>query len=440
MSLRWKIALALAGVALVATTAVGIVSYRTTAGRLIDEVDRSIEQAVPQVSIAGRSGRVPAPGLLDVYWVRVLSDDAHIVATSFEKRVPVGDVDGVFDEPRAYQRSTESVDGEQFRVHTIGVRGGAVQVARSLDEVDRVLDDLRRRTVLMVVVVSMAAAALGWVIASGVAAPLRRLTKAAEDVGASGELDVQVEAHGSDEVGRLTVAFADMLDALSRSRVAQQRLVDDAGHELRTPLTSLRTNLSVLRRHDGLSDDTRANILVDLDDEVTELTALVNELVAVAGGDRAGEAPRPVDLEPVVRDVAARVGRRRDREIVVRVTSSATVSVDPSGLDRAITNLVDNACKFDVSSGPIEVVVDGGEVRVLDRGPGIADDDAEHIFDRFYRSDSARTLPGSGLGLAIVAEMADRNDGSVFAEAREGGGAEVGFRLPPIDTDGRPTD
>jgi two-component system sensor histidine kinase MprB len=116
------------------------------------------------------------------------------------------------------------------------------------------------------------------------------------------------------------------------------------------------------------------------------------------------------------------------------------VRVDPSGLDRAITNLVDNACKFDVSSGPIEVVIDGGEVRVLDRGRGIDADDAEHIFDRFYRSDSARTLPGSGLGLAIVAEMADRNDGSVFAEAREGGGAEVGFRLPPIDPDARATD
>jgi two-component system sensor histidine kinase MprB len=433
VSLRWKIALALAGVALVATTAVGVVSYRSTASRLIDEVDHSIEQAIPQVSITGRAGRVPAPGLLDVYRVRVLSEDGEVVATSFEHDVPAGDVEEVYDHPRAYARSTESVDGERFRVHSIGVRGGAVQVARSLDEVDRVLDDLRRRTAVLVVIVSIGAAIAGWVIAAGVAGPLRRLTKAAEEVGASGALDVEVEAHGTDEVGRLTVAFAEMLDALSRSRVAQQRLVDDAGHELRTPLTSLRTNLAVLRRHGELSDETRANIVSDLDAEVTELTALVNELVAVAGGEQEAEPPRPVDLEPLVRDAAARVGRRRDREVLVTSTTAATVEAEPAALERAVTNLVDNACKFDESVAPIEVEVAGGEVRVLDRGPGIAAGEAEHVFDRFYRSESARTLPGSGLGLAMVAEMAARGGGEVFADARDGGGAVVGFRLPTVD-------
>ncbi|MDX2380420.1 MAG: HAMP domain-containing sensor histidine kinase [Acidimicrobiia bacterium] len=433
MSLRWKIALALAGVALLATTAVGIVSYRSTASRLIAEVDHQIEQAIPRVSRTGRSGRVPDAGILDVYWVRVLSGDGEIVATSFEREVPAGDLDELYDEPLAYARSTQSVDGEQFRVHSIGVPGGAVQVARSLDEVDRVLDDLRRRTALLVIVVSLGAALVGWVIASGVAGPLRRLTSAAEEVGASGEFDVEVEAHGSDEVGRLTVAFSEMLDALSRSRTAQQRLVDDAGHELRTPLTSLRTNLAVLRRHGELSEDTRGSILSDLDDEVTELTSLVNELVAVAGGERLAEAPRSVDLGPLVNEVAGRVSRRRDREVVVEVTSPATVEAEPAAVDRAVTNLIDNACKFDQTGGPIEVRLDGGAISVLDRGPGIPAEDAAHVFDRFYRADTARTLPGSGLGLAIDAEMAARNDGEVFVEHRAGGGAIVGFRLPPSE-------
>jgi len=432
VSLRWKIALALAGVALVATTAVGIVSYRSTASRLIAEVDHSIEQAIPRVVNTGRIGRLPDAGILDVYWVRVLSDDGEVVSTTFEREVPVGDVADVYDEPRGYAQSTESVDGEQFRVHSIGLRGGAIQIARSLDEVDRVLDDLRRRTAVLVVVVSLGAAAAGWVIASGVAGPLRRLTKAAEDVGATGQLDVDVEAHGKDEVGRLTVAFGEMLDALSRSRTAQQRLVDDAGHELRTPLTSLRTNVSVLQRHGELTENTRASILADLDEEVTELAVLVDELVAVAGGEQTREDRQPVELEPLVRDVAARVGRRRDRDVRVEVAAADAVLAGPSALDRAVTNLVDNACKFDGSGGPIEVIVDGGEVRVLDRGPGIEQDETERVFDRFYRADSARTLPGSGLGLAIVAEMATRCEGEVFFESREGGGAEVGFRLPPI--------
>jgi two-component system sensor histidine kinase MprB len=433
VSLRWKIALACAGVALVATASVGIVSYRSTAERLLTEVDRSIALAIPQVVIGGRAGGVPTRGPLGVYTVRVLSDEGTVLSSSFDHDVPVDDdLADVYDDPRAYERSTESVDGDRLRVHTIGVRGGAVQVARSLEETDRVLDDLRRRTALIVVIVSVAAAGIGWVIASGVAAPLRRLTRAAEDVGATGELDVEVEAHGNDEVGRLAAAFREMLDALSRSRIAQQRLVDDAGHELRTPLTSLRTNLSVLRRHEGLSEETRAAILNDLDEEITELSSLVDELVAVAGGELPVEPPRPVALEPVVREAAARVGRRRSREVVVSASSPATVLAEPASLDRAITNLVDNACKFDRSGGRIEVRVDAGSVVVADRGPGIDPEDLDHVFDRFYRADAARTMPGSGLGLSIVAEMADRNGGSVIAAARDGGGAEVGFRLPPL--------
>ena len=111
---------------------------------------------------------------------------------------------------------------------------------------------------------------------------------------------------------------------------------------------------------------------------------------------------------------------------------SATVRAAPAAVERAVTTLVDNACKFDESGGPIEVVVQGGAVRVLDRGPGVGDD-AEKVFDRFYRAEAARSLPGSGLGLAIVAGMAERAGGSVFALDRQGGGAEVGFVLPAID-------
>jgi len=442
MSLRWKIALACAGVALVATASVGIVSYRSTAQRLLTEVDRSIALAIPQVLNAARAGGVPTQGALSVYSVRTLSDNGKVLQSTFDHDVPVDDaLVAVYDDPRAYVRSSESVDGEHLRIHTIGVRGGAVQVARSLDETDSVLDDLRRRTTVIVVIVSIAAAAIGWVIASGVAAPLRRLTRAAEDVGATGELDVEVQAHGDDEVGRLAGAFREMLDALSRSRVAQQRLVDDAGHELRTPLTSLRTNLSVLRRHDDLSAETRAAILSDLDEEVTELSTLVDELVAVAGGEQPTEPASAVALEPLAREVATRVGRRRSRDVVVSATAPATVVAEPSSLDRAVTNLVDNACKFDATGGPIEVRVEGGSVRVLDRGPGIDVEDLDHVFDRFYRADSARTMPGSGLGLSMVADMAERNGGSVFAAARDGGGAEVGFRLPisgdsALDSDG----
>ncbi|MEM9517532.1 MAG: HAMP domain-containing sensor histidine kinase [Actinomycetota bacterium] len=432
MGLRWKIALALAAISLVATTAVGVIGYRSTSTRLVEEIDRSMQAATTQLIGQTLGGRVEVPNraLLDVYSVRVLDRSGDVVGSSFDKEFPVDDkAKGLIGAPRTIERGTVDVEGANYRVHTIGLGGGAVQVARSLDEVDAVLDDLRRRTALLVVLVAVAAAAVGSLIAGTVAAPLRRLTRAAETVEQSGRLDVDVPGTGTDEVGRLGAAFRSMLGALGQSRAEQQRLVQDAGHELRTPLTSLRTNLSVLRRHDDLPPEMRQQVLDDLDDEVGELTDLVNELVTVASGDLSDQPAEAVELGELVADVATRVGRRRDRVVEVDIRSTATVHVARAALDRAVTNLVDNACKFDTSGGTIDVVVDGLELTVLDRGPGVPDAERARIFDRFHRSDAARTMPGSGLGLAIVREFVVSQGGTVFARQRVGGGAEIGFRL-----------
>lgn len=433
MGLRWKIALSLATVALIATAAVGIIGYRTTSARLLDEVDRSIREASQQMVGRVDDGRigVPTRGLLEVYSVRVLAVDGSIVASSFAHDVPVNaDALAVVDYPGAVDRSTVGVDGEDLRVHTIGLRNGGVQVARSLDEVDSVLDDLRRRTLLLVAIVSVAAALVGWLIAGTVAAPVSRLTRAAEEVGSSGRLDVDVPGTGTDEVGRLGAAFRNMLGALAVSRAEQQRLVQDAGHELRTPLTSLKTNLSVLRRHPEMSSDMRDGVLGDLDSEATELTDLVNELVAVASGELDEQPTERIELASLAHEVAERVARRRSRDVVVDVRSRTTVDAPRAALDRAITNLVDNACKFDHSGGPIDVVVDGGSLTVLDRGPGIPPGEEQRIFDRFHRTETARSMPGSGLGLSIVRDVITRASGTVSAGARPGGGAAIGFALP----------
>jgi two-component system sensor histidine kinase MprB len=433
MGLRWKIALSLAAVALVATAAVGIVSYRSTSDRLLAELDRAIGEASGQMLGRADRGRitVPSRGLLEVYWVRVLAADGSVVASSFPTEVGIdAAAASVVGNPQGIVRHTVNAADDSVRLHTIGVPNGAIQVARSLDEVDSVLADLRQRTLLLVVVVSVAAALLGWLIAGTVAAPLRRLTQAAEDVGSSGRLDVDVPGVGTDEVGRLGSAFRDMLGALAVSRADQQRLVQDAGHELRTPLTSLKTNLSVLRRHPEMSAEMRSGVLDDLQSEVVELTDLVNELVAAASGELADQPDERIDLAVMSADVADRVGRRRSRDVVVAVTSPAFVDAPRSALERAITNLVDNACKFDVSGGPIEVEVDGGRLTVLDRGPGIPPGEEERIFDRFHRADAARSMPGSGLGLSIVRDIVTRSGGTVQASPRPGGGAAIGFTLP----------
>ncbi|MGB0115152.1 MAG: HAMP domain-containing sensor histidine kinase [Ilumatobacteraceae bacterium] len=435
MGLRWKIALSLAAVALTATMAVGLISYRTTSARLVDEVDRSITEASSQMlgrTVAERV-QIPSRSLLEVYSVRVLAADGTVVATSFPNDVDVKVDDAaaaVVGHSGSSTRATLHVDGDDVRVHTFGLPNGAVQISRSLSEVDSVLDDLRKRTMVLVVAVSAAAAALGWLIAGTVAAPVSRLTKAAEEVGSSGSFDVDVPGSGTDEVGRLGAAFRNMLGALALSRAEQQRLVQDAGHELRTPLTSLKTNLSVLRRHPEMNREIRDGVLDDLDSEITELTELVNELVAVASGELDEQPDEQIDLAVLATDVAERVGRRRSRTIAVDVRSAGVVSAPPAMLERAITNLVDNACKFDQSGADIEVVVDAGTLTVLDRGPGVPAGESERIFDRFHRSEAARSMPGSGLGLSIVRDVVTRAGGATSAGPRDGGGSAIGFTLP----------
>ena len=433
MGLRWKIALSLATISLIATSVVGIIGYRSTSARLLDEIDRSMSEASGQLvgRIGTRPSRVPERGVLEVYSVRVVDRDGQSIASTLDVEFPVDEgAAEVIGQPRIVDMSTVTVEGDHVRVHTIGLSDGAVQIVRPLNEVDRVLDDVRQRTILLVIVVSIAAAMLGWMIAGTVAGPVRRLTKAAEDVGESGRLDVDVPGTGSDEVGRLGTAFRAMLGALSQSRAEQQRLVQDAGHELRTPLTSLRTNLSVMRRHPEMGSEMQERILDDLDSEILELTDLVNELVAVASGDLGDQPAEWIDLGALANDVAERVGRRRSRTIEVDVGSAGAVEAPRAALDRAITNLIDNACKFDQSEGRIEVVVVGGTLTVLDRGPGIDAQDLPLVFDRFHRAESARTMPGSGLGLSIVKAVVEGSGGTVVASQRAGGGSEIGFRLP----------
>jgi two-component system sensor histidine kinase MprB len=328
---------------------------------------------------------------------------------------------------------TVDLGRDDYRVRSIGFDDGIVQVGRSLHETDDVLQSLRTRTLALVIAVTAAAAALGALTAGRVTSPLRRLTSTAEQVESTGRLDVEFPDAGSgrDEVGRLAEAFRRMLTALATSRADQTRLVQDAGHELRTPLTSIRTNLDMLARYPDIDVDQRTEILAAVRAEAEELTTLVNEVVQVASGENDDEEPTDVSVGDVVRDVAARVTRRTGRVVTVEADASRVLIRRPA-LHRAVTNLIDNAVKFDASDGPIDVSVAAGRIAVADRGPGVDAADQSLIFERFHRADAARTLPGSGLGLAIVAEVARAHGGSVFVEHRDGGGAVIGMELPPI--------
>lgn len=440
MSLRWKIALAMAAIAVVSTIAIGAVSYRSTRDQLLSEVDRSLFD-VERVFREGQFGRDPLPerGPLSGLDARVIDSSGEVLESTFQVDFPVDDAAAATLGRRAATTiGTVDTDDGAYRIRTVGIPRGAIQFGRSLAETERVLDGLRTRIVLWSLLVGGLAAAVGWWISSAATKPLRRLTAAAEQVEATGRLDVEVGPdERSDETGRLTAAFRSMLAALARSKDEQRRLVQDAGHELRTPLTSLRTNLDVLDRYPELGDDDRRDIVDDLRAEVDELTDLVDEIVAVASGESSDEEPVELRLDELVADVAERYARRTGRSIDV-TQRPTTVVAQRTAVQRAVSCLLDNATKFDTSDRPIDVTVAEATVTVADRGPGITDHDLPHVFDRFYRADVDRTRPGSGLGLSIVAAVARRHGGAAFARNRPDGGAEVGFRIgvwpPPADS------
>ena len=288
---------------------------------------------------------------------------------------------------------------------------------------------LRQLAVVLAVcalVLAVVAAAIGWLVARQITKRLVRLTDTAEQVSATGQLDLAVPGAGTDEVGRLAGSFNSMLGRLAASQADQQRLVQDAGHELRTPLTSLRTNISLLERFDELTPAVRERVLADLKGESRELTGLVNEVLALAGGQATEGEAEPVRLAAVAEAVAKRARRRTGREVTVS-TDDSEVTATRQSLERAVWNLVDNAAKFDSSDAPIDLRVADRTIEVLDRGPGVAAEDMPHLFDRFYRPVASRSLPGSGLGLAIVKDVAAASGGRVFAHPREGGGSVFGI-------------
>lgn len=446
--LRARVALVVAVVSALATTTVGLLAYQVTESRLIEEIDDSIEQAA-NVLLArparlpidspggrGRGPRVFIPERLvgiDQFAIQVLGPDGAVLDASEGVALPVDDTAVAVagsGGSAALATATDTGSGASWRVLTVGIDGGAVQVARDLAETDAVLDDLGGRITAIVILVTAAGAAVGWLLAVGVTGRIRRLAGAAERIEASGDLNVEVPTAGNDEAGRLGRAFDGMLRNLRDSRRRQQQLVEDAGHELRTPLTSLRTNLDVLRRHDDLPEGERAAILDDLDRDTSELAELVDEVVAVAANRHSTEGDEQLRLADLAGEVARNAERRSGREVTVDADDTVAV-VARAAVTRAIANLVDNAVKF-APDGPVAIRVEGGRVSVVDHGPGIPDGELDAVFERFHRSPDARALPGSGLGLAIVATVATEHGATVFARNRAEGGSEVGFVLPAV--------
>jgi two-component system, OmpR family, sensor histidine kinase MprB len=464
MTLRAKLVVALVALSTVVSLAVGAAAYASARHELIESVDDSLRSVIPRLA----DDRVVAPGGagtddvpsertdrigrdaldrierrrgLEGVLTQLVGRRGDALGGSTELPISASDID-IANGRSASALRTISLNGENYRMYTTAINGGALQLARSTASNDAALSAMARRIIVLVALAALAAGLIGWWIGHHLTRRLTRLSAAAEQVAQSGRLDVPVDISGTDETARVATAMRDMLVALASSRDQQRRLVQDAGHELRTPLTSLRTNVSVLQRFDELPADARRQLLDDLGSETRELTSLVNELVELATDQRSDEPAAVVDLGELAERAAQRSRRRSGRDVVVR-HDGVTIVGRRHALDRCVSNLLDNAAKF-APDGPIELTVAraaatsasraAAEISVRDHGPGIVEAEANQLFDRFHRSDAARALPGSGLGLSIVAAVAQAHGGTVFARNAPGGGAVFGFTVAALDS------
>jgi two-component system sensor histidine kinase MprB len=445
MTLRTRVTLAAGLAVLLAVVAVSTAVYVIMRGSLYDQIDESLSHD-RQVSGSAEQHEVRHDDtsavprdlpLVHEVFRQVVDRDGKILTMFGDRPLPVTpDVLAVARGERQETFFDADVRGTSVRVYvTSAGQGAALQVGRSLTEVEQAL----RRLVLTLIAISVAtvglAAVIGRLVAAAAVAPVHGVAEAADTVARTGDLSHHIAVAGGDDLGRLAASFNTMLDALSESLAQQRRLVADASHELRTPLATVRTNVEVLARADELAPEDRTMLIRDTVAQIGELTRLVGDLVELARGDGQEEPFTLVDLDDLARRVVDIAGRNHP-SVVFRVDGvPSLIRGAPARVSRAVSNLIDNAAKWSPPGAEVEITVHDGTVTVRDHGPGVDPANLPHVFDRFYRSPEARTMPGSGLGLAIVKQVADSHGGTVTALTAPGGGAQFVLQLPAAGGD-----
>jgi two-component system sensor histidine kinase MprB len=418
MSLRARVAVAVGVVVFCALAIVAAVVYPAVGANLRAENDDSLvaiadnaPALAPELKQTNSIGQLVPFGdaRLQLLPNAVTGPTTGFVdLTALDVQVAAGNVPAYF--------TNETYKGVDYRIYTAPFPdnpGALVRAARPASDGTSTQTALGWLLLALVPASAIGAAALARLAAGRVLRPVGQLTETVERIRDTGDLSATVKTTGRDEISRLGQAFAAMTAALDESVGAQRRLVADASHELRTPLTSLITNLELLAEQPG---DASAPALIGAAlTEAGELRVLISDLVELARDGTASFHIEDVRLDLVAERVAARAASRAPGPPFELDCRPTLVRGDPDALERAIGNLVDNALKWSPPGGRIRISAADGTVEVTDEGPGIPAADLPYIFDRFYRSAQARSLPGSGLGLAIVRRITDLHDGTVEA-------------------------
>jgi two-component system, OmpR family, sensor kinase len=334
----------------------------------------------------------------------------------------------------------EDVGELRLLTRVVPVRGGRPAVVRAgepLASVERAQDGVARTFLVAGSLTLLVALLGGYLVAARVSAPLRRIARTAAQVDA-GDLSRRIGAGGPrDEVRALAESFDHMLDRLEEAFARQRAFVADASHELRTPLTVVRGQLEVLARQDEPAPQEIRRVERQVAQEIVRMQRLVDDLLLLARGDEGMSLHvQTIELRGFVHDLVDGLAATAERRFEAGPVPDLAISGDPQLLAQVLRNLLRNAVEHTEPGGLVSVTAThrGGRVTIAvdDDGPGIEPSERERVFDRFHRTDAARSRAGggSGLGLAIARTIVEAHGGRIWAEASPQGGARVAFDLP----------
>ncbi len=454
MTLRTRLLIGLVLLAAIGLTVSGVVTYREQRSFLLDRVNEQLasalavpdqfNRAVNNPSSTGRQRPLP-------------------YGTYAEVRLPDGRVEVVAgDMIPANERPTLPADvslgkvytahGPSYRVEAgrafYGPRPVILVVAIPLRDVTEALHRLLLVELIVAAGVLLALALLAWYVIKLGLRPLQQMQATAGAI-AAGDLSQRVEtADERTEVGRLGLALNQMLqhiehafDERAASEARLRRFVGDASHELRTPLTSIRGYAELFRRGAAERPEDLAKAMRRIEEEADRMGVLVDDLLLLARIDQGRPFERtPVDLTRIVGDAVddARAVAP-DRSIDFAPNGAVVVPGDEVRLRQVMANLLQNAVRHTPADTPVHVRVttddDEAIIEVRDEGPGMPTQEADRVFERFWRSDAsrARSSGGTGLGLAIVAAIADAHGGSATVDTAPGQGATFRVHLPKTE-------
>jgi heavy metal sensor kinase len=425
---------------------------------LTKDLDRSLSLRSAQIAVAYRSDAAVAEftelsnsvlsGLPTDSGAQVLSASGAVMDTSEDAVAVVpmitrDQVASVLDGHPMLATERLGPTHSQYRVLARPLAGSHQRVLVMAASLGSIEAAVHRLVVILLTggpIAVLIAAVAGWWLASFGLRPVAAVTAKARQISVD-RLDERVPVpKAADEVGRLADTFNAMLDRLEAGVEAQRRLIADASHDLRTPLAVMRSELDVALAAGDLPPEAE-EVLISTAEEVERMARMVDNLLALAQADQGGLElfVRPVDLRDLAEATAAKLRPLADAKglAMTVVGDSPVVCADRERLTQVVTNLVENAVKY-TNHGSVHLAAwqNGTEagISVSDTGPGIPTDELTRVFDRFYRTDTARgrAVDGSGLGLAIAQEIVHAHGGRIWAEPGTEAGTRFSFALPVV--------